>query len=963
MANVFKPYYATESSLGGLTLKAGQFIVTTDVGNIYLDTSSSQRILIANKYNLPVATTSALGGVKSGSAIQVDANGNVTVVSNGHTHTIAQLSDLNVTADEINFLAGVTSNVQTQLDGKVPTTRTVNGKALSSDISLTASDVSAVPTTRKINNKALSEDITLTSGDVGALSSGLKGAANGVASLDGNGKVPSSQLPSFVDDVIEGTLSGDTFTPAEGAAGFTPETGKIYIDTNTNKTYRWSGTGYAEISESLALGTTSSTAFAGDKGNTLYTNYGPSVTTGSTNKPVYISNGAPTEIGYTINTSVPSDAVFTDTHYQASLIKSSSATGTTNTTSGTNPRLNLVENGTVRNSIQISGSGGTTVNNTANGLTISSPSYSNATTSTDGLMSAADKTKLDELSSSGDAATPGDNLPIQSVAGEGGEAGTSTNYSRADHKHPAQSSAQFLVKETGCTYTATSSSNTLSLIGQSYLGNGQWQLTFYSTQVSQYYFGSSPTVYASADANGTLQVTLDRNNETTFDVQRYKVGSIGTLTLGSGSNIQLLNSDDNKITYFSHGMPIASDASIGATNKPVYINNGIPTASTSTIGSTTKPIYMSRGTLTASSSTVGSTKKPVYLSSGTITASTSTIGSTTTPIYMNSGTLTSCGDFYITAGKKSGTTLGTRATAEGYDTTSSGLHSHAEGWETTASGSYTHAEGIETVAHNDADHAEGGGSQASGGMSHAEGFLTVASGAGSHSEGYQTVASGISSHAEGGASRANGDCSHAEGVGSQANGEGSHAGGICTIADGEAQTAIGLYNISDTNSLFIVGNGTDTTDRSNALKLDSSGNLEIAGSINASAILDVVYPVGSIYMSTNNTSPATRFGGTWTQIKDKFLLAAGDTYTAGSTGGTATNQLRALIGAINGRTDYIGYQAVDAVPGQSYYFGLTSSGIAISSENHSTMVTDSAGNTNINNLPPYEVVYMWKRTA
>lgn len=84
------------------------------------------------------------------------------------------------------------------------------------------------------------------------------GSANGVAELDANGRVPSSQLPSYVDDVLE--YADLAHFPATG------ETGKIYIAEDTNKTYRWSGLGYAEISESLALGETSSTAYAGNKG-------------------------------------------------------------------------------------------------------------------------------------------------------------------------------------------------------------------------------------------------------------------------------------------------------------------------------------------------------------------------------------------------------------------------------------------------------------------------------------------------------------------------------------------------------------------------------------------------------------------------------------------------------------------------------------------------------------------------
>lgn len=84
------------------------------------------------------------------------------------------------------------------------------------------------------------------------------GVSNGVATLDTTGKVPSAQLPSYVDDVLE-------YTNKSSFPG-TGETGKIYIDKTTNITYRWGGTAYVEISPSLALGETSSTAYAGNKG-------------------------------------------------------------------------------------------------------------------------------------------------------------------------------------------------------------------------------------------------------------------------------------------------------------------------------------------------------------------------------------------------------------------------------------------------------------------------------------------------------------------------------------------------------------------------------------------------------------------------------------------------------------------------------------------------------------------------
>ncbi len=94
------------------------------------------------------------------------------------------------------------------------------------------------------------------------LDANLKGAANGVAELDANGKVLTSQLPSFVDDVIE--AENYAVLPDEG------ETGKIYITLDDNKTYRWSGSAYVEISASLALGETDSTAYRGDRGKVAY---------------------------------------------------------------------------------------------------------------------------------------------------------------------------------------------------------------------------------------------------------------------------------------------------------------------------------------------------------------------------------------------------------------------------------------------------------------------------------------------------------------------------------------------------------------------------------------------------------------------------------------------------------------------------------------------------------------------
>ena len=131
--------------------------------------------------------------------------------------------------------------------------------------------------------------VTLAKGDVGLgnltndaqVKRSEMGKASGVATLDTSGKVPTSQLPSYVDDVIIGyyNSAGDKlfYHTKQFTQGVLIDTDgqKIYIDIDTNKTYRWSGVdgvGYVEISASLALGETSSTAYAGDKGKANATN-------------------------------------------------------------------------------------------------------------------------------------------------------------------------------------------------------------------------------------------------------------------------------------------------------------------------------------------------------------------------------------------------------------------------------------------------------------------------------------------------------------------------------------------------------------------------------------------------------------------------------------------------------------------------------------------------------------------
>ena len=96
------------------------------------------------------------------------------------------------------------------------------------------------------------------------LSASLKGVANGLAELDSNGKVPSSQLPSYVDDVIEGYYyNGKFYNESAHTTEITGEGGKIYVDLATEKTYRYSGSTYAQVKGDIVVGTSTGTAADG----------------------------------------------------------------------------------------------------------------------------------------------------------------------------------------------------------------------------------------------------------------------------------------------------------------------------------------------------------------------------------------------------------------------------------------------------------------------------------------------------------------------------------------------------------------------------------------------------------------------------------------------------------------------------------------------------------------------------
>lgn len=119
-------------------------------------------------------------------------------------------------------------------------------------------------------------------------------------------------------------------------------------------------------------------------------------------------------------------------------------------------------------------------------------------------------------------------------------------------------------------------------------------------------------------------------------------------------------------------------------------------------------------------------------------------------------------------------------------------------------------------------------------------------------------------------------------------------------------------------------------------------------------VWEVVYPVGSIYTNINNVEPSTLFGGTWEQIKDRFLLSAGDTYEAGTTGGEAEHTL-----TINEMPEHNHGLAVSG--GSSSKWGASS--VQGNTQTDEYAVSSTGQNQPHNNMPPYLTVYMWRRTA
>lgn len=189
---------------------------------------------------------------------------------------------------------------------------------------------------------------------------------------------------------------------------------------------------------------------------------------------------------------------------------------------------------------------------------------------------------------------------------------------------------------------------------------------------------------------------------------------------------------------------------------------------------------------------------------------------------------------------------------------------------------------------------------------------------------------------------------------------------LCDALD-DIYKRYGRLGLSDLNSVFrgtvnglesdVASNQQSVTTLGEALSLLSSSKLDKA------ALPDAVYPVGSIYLSVNSTSPATLFGGTWERLGGRFLLGADDAYPAGSTGGEAEHTLtvqempshkHALL--VRGKTTGASTEALEST-------AYSATEEASDAGEADAILSAAGGSQPHNNLPPYLAVYIWKRTA
>ena len=239
-ADVTIPRDGIVSDLSDLSITA----TAAEINKLDGVTATTDELNILDGVTATATELNYVDGVTSNIQTQLDAKGTVSSLSDlSITATAAEINKLDgvtATTAELNYIDGVTSNIQTQLDQKAASLTDLSVTATAAELNILDG---ATLTTTELNYVDGVTSAIQTQID-GKLSTSLKGAASGLAELDSSGLVPTSQLPSYVDDVLE-------YTNASSFPG-TGETGKIYVALDTNDIYRWSGSAYVKVSDAVS---------------------------------------------------------------------------------------------------------------------------------------------------------------------------------------------------------------------------------------------------------------------------------------------------------------------------------------------------------------------------------------------------------------------------------------------------------------------------------------------------------------------------------------------------------------------------------------------------------------------------------------------------------------------------------------------------------------------------------------
>lgn len=520
-----------------------------------------------------------------------------------------------------------------------------------------------------------------------------------------------------------------------------------------------------------------------------------------------------------------------------------------------------------------------------------------ATQSANGLMSSADKTKLDSIEEGANktvvdtALSDTSTNPVQNNvidAALAGKANTSHTHTKSEITDfptslPASDVSEWAKAATKPTYTA-------SEVGADASGSANTALTaakaYTDTEIAGLINGAPTTL----DTLGEIATAMSEN-QSVVEALNSAVGTkanVSDLTTHTGNT-----SNPHSVTKAQVGLGNVGNFKAVSTVAGQGLTEDEKANARTNIGV---------GTSSFSGDYNDLSNKPV-VDTALSSTSTNTVQNKVVSAALNEkADKSKYGDTTINVGRKADTTVGTCSTAEGQSTTASGVCSHAEGQSTTASGvsshaegsnykpsgtevwsdrtvpisdiDYTissstayginsHAEGTQSFAYGYSSHAEGSRADATGYASHAEGGTTIASGDESHAEGYSTKAFGDYSHAEGFMAKASGHASHAEGTQTKASGTNSHAEGVTTTASGDHSHAEG----KDTTASGVGSHagGQNTT---------ASGNCSFAHGYNVDANNDNEVAFGKYNKSNINTLFSIGDGAKGTERHNAFEVTS-----------------------------------------------------------------------------------------